>query len=166
MPVAVLPAVQRCCLFGVWKNAPSDARSGSLDVSVACVPQATRAAVGSVVSGLAHVRAHERFLDCFVGWLRALASNGRRASFSEWALAFAASVPALVSCVAYPLCGILWLGRLVPPRHLSEVLADSKAARAVRFSRSFQRLLRRARACWSLGPGLRCERGFRVPLCC
>ena len=132
----MVPAVLLCCLIGIWKIVPSDARSASLDVSVACVPRATRAAVGLVFSGLAHVMAHEWSWDCFVGWLRAWASNGRRTSFSGRALAFAASVLVLVSCVAYPLYGIVWLGRLVPPRHLSDVLADSKAGRALRFSRS------------------------------
>lgn len=85
----------------------------------ACVPLASRGVVRSVLSGLAHVRAHERSMDCFVGRLRAWASNGRQASFSQSPLALAASVLVLVSCVAYPLYGIGWLGRLVPPGPLS-----------------------------------------------
>ena len=102
----------------------------------------------------------------FVGRLRAWASNGRQASFSQSPLALAASVLVLVSCVAYPLCGIGWLGRLVPPRPLFEVLGDSKVTHAVRFGRSSQRLLRHACAGCSLGCGVCCERGFFVPLWC
>lgn len=105
-------------------------------------------------------------MDCFVGRLRAWASNGRQASFSQSPLALAASVLVLVSCVAYPLYGIGWLGRLVPPRPLLEVLGDSKVTHAVRFSRSLQRLLRHACAGCSLGCGVCCERGSFVPLCC
>jgi hypothetical protein len=132
----------------------------------ACVPLASRGVVSLVLSGLAHVRALEWSMACFVGRLRALASNGRQASFSQSPFALAASVLVLVSCVAYPLYGIVWLGRLVPPRPLFEVLGDSKATHAVRFSRLSQRLLRHACACCSLGYGVCCERGFCVPLCC
>jgi hypothetical protein len=74
-------------------------------------------------------------VDCFVVRLRALASNVRQASFSQPPFALAASVLVPVSCVAYPLCGIVWLARLVLPRPLFEVLGDSKVTHAVRFSR-------------------------------